>query len=46
MFDLKDPARVQERPVRYGRGRRGEDASGEVVEPRWSKVFFVAGESR
>jgi hypothetical protein len=45
MFDITDPARVQERPFRYGRGRRGEDASGEVVESWWSEVFFVAGES-
>jgi hypothetical protein len=45
MFDITDLARVQERSVRYGRGRRGEDASGEVVKPRWGQVFFVAGES-
>jgi hypothetical protein len=45
MFDITDLARVQERSVRYGRGRRGEDASGEVVKPRWGQVFFVVGES-
>ena len=45
MFDLKDLARIQERPIRYGRGRRSEDASGEVVESRWGQVFFVVGES-